>query len=321
MLRISCTMALCLIASTAEADDDWLGLPTPSDPKKSGAVLLHGGGRISNDAFERFWQLAGGKQARIVLVPCAGFRVGDYDSEEDFLKAVSRRYGSWVGLKEKNWVKDFQFLYTDDPNDADDEKFVAALETATGVWFSGGDQTRLNYRFVGRFPKQTQFQRTLRGVLERGGVVGGTSAGMAALPEVITLREKYESSRSPAAAVGAHGFGLFNRAIVEQHFDGRGGRFERFANLLRDNEQLDTLAGRARAGEKMMGLAVEEGTALVAQANRLEVLGTGSVHVFLKSGVGRSITWHELSSGDTAQLKRGVPNLVMLAREEIQLGR
>lgn len=321
MLRISCTLALLLIASTAGADDDWLGLPTPRDANKPGAVLLHGGGRISSDAFERFWQLAGGKQARIVLVPCAGFRVGDYDSEADFLQAVSRRYGSWVGLKEKGWIKDFQFLYTDDPDDADDEEFVEALETATGVWFSGGDQTRLNYRFVGRFPEQTRFQRALRGVLERGGVVGGTSAGMAALPEVITLREQYESSRSPAAAVGAHGFGLFNRAIVEQHFDGRGGRFERFANLLRDNEQLDKLAGRPRAGEKMMGLAVEEGTALVAQANRLEVLGSGSVHVFLKSGLGRSITWHQLASGDTAQLKREVPDLVMLAREEIQLGR
>ena len=63
------------------------------------------------------------------------------------------------------------------------------------------------------------------------------------------------------------------------------------------------------------------GTALVAQGNRLEVLGTSNVHIFLKSSAGRSITWHELAPGDTAQLKRDVPNFVMLAREELQLGR
>jgi cyanophycinase-like exopeptidase len=188
------------------------------------------------------------------------------------------------------------------------------------VWFSGGAQARLNYLFVGS-PQQTLFQKALSNVLQRGGIVGGTSAGMAALPEVITLRQEQVDSLLPATPVSAHGLGLFNRAIVEQHFDRRGGRFERFANLLRDNGRLDELAGRSRAGEKMMGIAVEEGTALVAQGNRLEVLGTSNVHVFLKSSSGRSITWHELAPGDTAQLKQEVAPPVSLARDELHLVR
>lgn len=323
MARSIWALALLLGASTAWSDENLLGLPAPQDPNKPGAVMLHGGGRMTSDAFDRFWQLAGGKEARIVLVPCAGFRLADYDSEAEYLSVVSRRYASWVSLKEQGWIKSFQFLYTDDPADADNEKFIAPLESATGVWFSGGVQERLNHRFVGTYPQQTRFQKSLRGVLERGGVVGGTSAGMAALPEVITLREerlKQGDTPSPAIAVVAHGLGLFNRAIVEQHFNGRGGRFERFANLLRDNAKLDELAGRSSAGEKMLGIAVEEGTALVAQGNQLEVLGTSSVHVFLKSSAGRSINWHELASGDKAQLKQESLDFAMLAREELPTG-
>jgi len=84
-------------------------------------------------------------------------------------------------------VADFRFLYTDDPDDADSTAFVKAVHQATGVWFSGGDQLRLNYRFVGKHPAQTKFQIALRRVVERGGVVGGTSAGTAAIPEIMTL--------------------------------------------------------------------------------------------------------------------------------------
>lgn len=320
MLRFFCALLLSLCAANAWSNENLLGLPTPHDPAKPGAVLLHGGGPISSDAFDRFCELAGGKQARIVFVPSAGYRPSDYESEQEFLVTLSQRYSKWVGLQESGQIKTFQFLYTDDPDHADDAKFVESLALATGVWFSGGDQSRLNYRFVGAFPRQTLFQKALRGVLERGGVVGGTSAGMAALPEVITLRQEREPNTSLATAIGAHGLGVFNRAIVEQHFDGRSGRFERFSNLLRDNTKLDKLAGRSGAGEQMTGIAVEERTALVAQGNRLEVLGASKVHIFLKASTGRSITWHELAAGETAQLKREVPNFVMLAREESTLG-
>jgi cyanophycinase len=303
------------------ADDNLIGLPTPNDPRKPGAVMLHGGGRIDNDVFDRFVELAGGAQARIVLVPSAGFRPTDYDSEADFLRAVRARYGSWVALPSRGQARHFQFLYTDDPDDADDASFVKPLETATGVWFSGGAQGRLNYRYVGNYPRKTLFQTALRGVIERGGIVGGTSAGCAAQPEIMTMNQEQTSYNGPAAAVSAHGLGLFNRAIVEQHFDGRWGRLERFTNLLRDNARLDALAGRAGAGAQMIGLGIEERTALIASGNRLEVRGTGTAHVFIKSHVGRSIGWHMLGPGETAQLRRDVREIPTLQREELMLSR
>ncbi len=170
--------------------------------------------------FERFIQLAGGKQARIVFVPSAGFRRGWFDSDAQMIASLSSRYSSWARLAAQKQVASFQFLFTDDPEDADSPQFTRPLETATGVWFSGGDQLRLNYRFVG-YPSPTRFQRALAWVLQRGGVVGGTSAGMAAIPEIMTLWDQREDYAAPAAIVPGHGFGLLRQAIVEQHFDAR----------------------------------------------------------------------------------------------------
>lgn len=305
------------LSVSLHAGDNLLGLPTPKDPKSPGAVVLHGGGRISEDVFDRFVELAGGRQANIILVPSAGFRVGDYDTEKEFLAAVAYRYASWPSLKSSGRIRQFQFLYTDDPEDADDPNFVKPLETATGVWFTGGTQLRLNYRFVGHHPEQTRFQKALQDVVARGGVVGGTSAGLAALPEVMTLWEERDYEGAPANAVAAHGFGIFNQAIVEQHFDARSGRLERFTGLLRGSSQLDKLTGRLRSGERMMGIGVEERTALIARNDRFEVLGDGAVHVFVKSHGGRTIHWHELAPGETAQLRRDAG----LVREEVRLER
>src|SRR5262249_21739333 len=250
------------VEAPAAAGDNVLGLPKPRDAHRPGAVVLHGGGRLTNRAFDRFVALAGGQRARIVLVPSAGYRPRDYDSDKQFLTAMRRRFSSWVHLASTGQVTSFEFLYTDNPDDADNAAFVRPLATATGVWFCGGDQTRLNYRFVGRFPRQTKFQSALRGVLERGGVVGGTSAGMAVLPEIMTLRQDQRRTAGPLSAVAGHGLGILTAAIIEQHFDGRNGRLERFTNLLRDGQQLDKLSGRGGAGAKMLGLAVEESTAL-----------------------------------------------------------
>jgi cyanophycinase len=303
--------------SSAAAQDSVLGLPTPNDKSRPGAILLHGGGQIMSDVFQRFIDLSGGEQAHIVLVPSAGYRHSDYESEAEFREHIESRFSAWVDLVADREIASFEFLYTDDSDRADDEEFLRPLANATGVWFSGGAQERLNYRFVGEFPRQTGFQLALRQVLERGGVVGGTSAGMAALPEIMTLSQDRDDDNAPLAAVAAHGLGLFTGAIVEQHFNTRVGRLERFTGLLRNSGQLDALAARDGAGARMVGLAVEERAALVLQGNRLQVLGEGNSHVFLKSKDGRTITWHGLSSGDTAELKRDELGVAALERDAV----
>src|SRR5439155_6524634 len=179
-----------------------VGLPAPREASRPGAVMLHGGGRITDDAFARFVELAGGRQARIVLVPSAGYRPADYDTRQQFDEAMRRRFGSWFHLASSGQVRSCEVLATDDPDDADSAAFVRPLTSATGVWFCGGAQSRLNYRYVGNFPRRTRFQEALRDVVARGGGVGGTSAGMAALPEVMTVYQGRQGN-GPKRVVGA----------------------------------------------------------------------------------------------------------------------
>lgn len=319
-MRRICLATVCWFggfsAGLTSAEENLLGLPESLDADRPGAVMLHGGGLVTDDAFDEFIELAGGREARVVFVPSAGYSVGSYADEEEFLGVVSSRYSAWSNLAEEGRIREFCFLYTDEPADADDAAFTKPLEEATGVWFSGGHQAKLNEKYVGDWPTQTRFQELVRKVVERGGIVGGTSAGMAALPEVMTLWEDRAVTNAPAVAVTAHGFGLLTRAVVEQHFDARGGRFERFFQLLRDGEKIDSLTGRPGTSEEMVGLAVEEDTAVVAQNDRLNVLGKRKAHVFLKSEAGRSIQWKELNAGETARLRRSVPKP---QREEILL--
>ena len=306
--------ALMVAVSAFGAEDNLFGLPAPRDAHRPGSLMLHGGGQVTNDAFNKFVALAGGPNARIVFVPCAGFRRAWYGSDTAFLSVVGQRYGSWVNLVPAGEARSFQFVFTDDPDDADDADFCKPLETATGVWFSGGLQERLKYRFVGAYPQQTRFQQLLKQVVAKGGVVGGTSAGMAALPEIMTMWQDRDYSDGPVSAVPAHGFGLLTKAVVEQHFDARGGRLERFMGLLRDSQRLDKLAGRAGAGAPMVGLAVEERVGLVVRGGGgLEIVGDGSAHIFLKSIGGRTTLWHELAAGEKYRLTRaanGTPSLL-----------
>lgn len=304
-----CKLFLCLFLllgfpAETRAGGNVLMLPTPKDPQKPPAIILHGGGRITDDVFDRFIELAGGSNAKIIFVPSAGYRQAEFDTEEEFLEILHDRYAAWPHLEESGRVKSFKFLYTDEPEDAEDEEFIKPLEEATGIWFSGGAQGRLNYRFVGHFPEQTRFQTALQELLERGGVIGGTSAGMAALPEIMTLWQEGDDEGRPASAVAVHGLGVMRGAIVEQHFDTVGGRLERFTGLLRDVQRLNRLAGRQDAGQTMVGLAVEESTGLVVVGDLLTAMGIGNCHVFLREPTLRALEWYELPSGESAKLER-----------------
>lgn len=321
VLAALCMLATCVVDAhdKQRPEDSILGAPAPFDSDKPGSIMLHGGGQITDDTFDRFIELAGGTNARIVFIPCAGYRVDDYDSEEEFLERLNFRYSAWAHLAEYGRVASFQFLFTDDPDDSEIEDFVRPLEEATGVWFSGGSQLRLNYRFVGHHPEQTLFQKKLHEVVARGGIVGGTSAGTAAIPEIMTMWSEKEHDDAPEIAVAAHGLGLLPGAIVEQHFETRAGRMERFTGLFRDVDRLDRLSGRRGAGKRMVGFAIEEESALIIQNNQLEVVGNGKSHVYLKVNGGKTIVWHELNPGDTGALSQSERNILGFTMDEPKL--
>lgn len=292
----------------ALADDNPFGLPAPHNKNRPGSVMLHGGGHsFSGQVRQEFVRLAGGRDARILLLPSDSYQLGK-DTEGNPLKggetaaAYERRmageYDRWVVLRERGDVADFQFLYRDSQNDPDDTRLLALMEKATGVWMPAHDQELLPKEFADDYPNETTpFQLALREVVSRGGVVGGLSGGMASLSETIIAGDAPVESGWVRAKL-RFGLALFNGAIVDQNFDAHAGRLERLTDLLRNGQRLDRLDGKPGVERRTIGLGVEQHTVVILRANTIRVIGEGVGHIFLKSNGDRTITWRTLAAGE-----------------------
>lgn len=304
---LSLALAVLAIAGcgdSAQAQGNPLNLPEPRDPNKPGVVLMYGGSPLTDEVFEKFIELAGGPKARIVLIPSGTYvrgRRGGREFNESpraFESRMESMFSDWVDLKSEGRIASFRFLATDNQEDADDPEFVAPLETATGVWIPAAYQGKLNWRFASDYPEKTSlFQKGLREVVARGGVVGGAGGGMAALPEIMIMGDSGQDD-GPAEAVVRFGLTLFNGAIVDQLFDARGGRLERFTGLLKDTAALDQRLSWPATGRNMIGLAVEPRTAVLLKGNTVTTIGEKRAHLFTKSNGDRTITWRVVRPAD-----------------------
>ena len=101
----------------------------PPPTKRGGTLLLVGGGNLPDSIRNRFVELAGGKEARLVIIPSATAPP----------EAPARSYTYWKTAP----VKSVRILHTTSRREADDPRFFDMLRNATGVWIAGGDQNRL----------------------------------------------------------------------------------------------------------------------------------------------------------------------------------
>ena len=126
-------------------------------PEK-GSLVIVGGGGMGNDIRDRFIELAGGKEARIAIVPTAS-------SRNENLDGALREWKS-------RGVENAFLVHTRDRDKAGSDEFVELIDAASGIWFGGGRQWRIADAYLG-----TKSEDAFRRVLERGGVIGGSSAG------------------------------------------------------------------------------------------------------------------------------------------------
>lgn len=302
-----------LFSSLCRSDDkNPLNLPMPLDPARPGAVMLHGGqwGELGEPIFQKFVELAGGKNAKIVLIPSGYFVQGIRgvggrefkESRAQFEARIANAFGGWIDEEHDGTIARFRFLYTDNRTDADDPEFVKRLDDVSGVWIPGAYQGKLAWRFTHAYPdgddkSESLFQQALRNVVARGGVVCGVGGGMAALPELMIMGDTGQAN-GPAVAELYPGLKLFTGAIVDQNFDALGGRLERFTGLLKDTATLDKRITWPAVGRNMIGLAVEQETALVVRGAVVEAVGDRKAHLFLKGNGDRTIRWRMLSQAD-----------------------
>jgi cyanophycinase len=135
-----------------------------------------------------------------------------------------------------------------DPAVADRADFVAPLRDATGVWMSGGTTSTLPDVYW-----HTATERELRALLDRGGVIGGSSAGAV-----------IQGARLPTAQPDK-GFAFLRNTLIMPH--------------LNRGRAREMLVEEVTASSTLVGLGVSENTAAIVRGNSLEVVGTGDVIV------------------------------------------
>jgi cyanophycinase len=239
MTRLACGVALAL-AMVATGIAQQIG-------PKVGTLLIVGGNMQDAAIVRRFIDLAGGPDAPLVVVPTAG-EGDDYDQY-------------WSGARQfrEQGARHVTVLHTRDRKVADTEAFVKPLTTARGVFFGGGRQWRLADVYL-----NTRVHRELQQVLDRGGVLGGTSAGATILGSFLVRGD----TKGNELMIGDHveGFGFLRRSAIDQH-------------LLRRNRQFDLIPVIQKHPE-LVGIGIDEDTAIVVDGDRFDVIGRGYVAIY-----------------------------------------
>ena len=207
---------------------------------QSGALVVVGGGGTGPDIVAKTLALAGGKNAIVAVLPQSS--------------AVADAGVSSVKMWLEAGAGEAAKIAFDDPNAA------AALRRATLIWMPGGDQNRFMKAIEG-----TGLADVIRERHRAGVTVGGTSAGAAVLAEAMFTGDADLTSLTSGATVTAKGLAVWPEALIDQHFLKR----------QRDNRLISAVMDRPT----LIGVGIDEGTAVVVQGKSLEVIGKSSVVV------------------------------------------
>lgn len=249
-------------------------------PEK-GSLVIVGGGRMDENVTKKFMELAGGEKANIVVIPTAAGR-DSYDQNAGVANLFRRMGASKVTV-----------IHTDNKNVANSAAFTNPLKEATAVWFGGGRQWRLVDSYA-----DTKTETLFWDVLNRGGVIGGSSAGASIQGSFLARGHTKDNQKM----MGDHqvGFGFVKNIAIDQHVIARNRHFDMF-DILKNKPEL-------------LGISIDESTAVVVQGNTFEVVGKSYVIMFdgtfwsregsqLKNLPSKDNLFYFLQSGDRYDLK------------------
>jgi cyanophycinase len=273
-LRMTLLLLVCCLPAFSQERPEY-------GPAK-GKLLIVGGGALEGTGIpEKFIQLAGGKDKKFVIVPTAGGnrdengKIREY-KEEDVIK-------SWRALG----VSDVHMLHTYDPKVANTPEFAEVLTNANGVWFNGGRQWNIVDSYA-----NTLTEREFENVLERGGVIGGSSAG-ATIQGQFLVRGAVQNNEVIIAPEPEHraGFAFLKKSAIDQHINTRN-RWDDIIPLIKQFPEL-------------LGIGLSEKTAIIVNGDRFEVMGAWKVAVHDNTRVYQP--WEKpyfvLSAGDVYNMK------------------
>ena len=224
---------------------------------QGGSLFIVGGGSQPPELVSRFVELAGGSAARIAVIPLAS--------------SVPKESGDG---KVEQFEEFGASAFVLQPLRAEAERGIpGVLDGVTGVWFTGGDQSRITAVLAG-----TRLLEQIRALYRGGAVIGGTSAGAAIMSDTMLTGDQtradstgYYGDEFPTVAratiVVVPGLGFLPGTIVDQHFIWRE----------RHNRLLSAVLERP----SLIGVGIDESTALeVSPDGRWKVRGESQVIVY-----------------------------------------
>ena len=246
---------------------------------RGGTLLIAGGGEMPPIVNKRFWELAGGQNGRLVIIPA-------YEATREDSKRLKDEWRGWR-------FASMRVLQAGSREKANDPCFAEPLRNATAVWFSGGDQS-----WLGNLYADTETETRLQELLDRGGIIGGTSAGAAIMTKVMIE----EGKTVPKLC---RGLDLLKDSVVDQHFFYRN-RMQRMAKTLKIEPTL-------------IGFGVDEGTALVVQvpSGRIGVLGKSYVMACIPENDSDTLRLEVLKPGTVIDMD-GLRGVKVIEFDEIE---
>jgi cyanophycinase len=221
---------------------------TESLGPKNGTLLIIGGS-ASDMFYTKFMELVGGPDSPIIVIPTAA---SSNRLSEEFLARFKKRFTD-IGFT------DVTVLHTRDRNEANSDEFIKPINSAKGVWFSGGRQWRHADSYL-----NTKTHKAFHALLERGGVISGSSAGA-------TIQGSYLArgdTKRNTIMMGDHeeGLNFLTNVAIDQHLFARNRQFDLFEIL--DNRP------------ELLGIGLDENTGIIVKHNQFEVIGESYVAMY-----------------------------------------
>jgi cyanophycinase len=248
LIILSFIIAIVSYSSFAQQSPITVKKSTTRHGPEKGSLIIIGGGGATPIIWSKFVELAGGKdKADILVVTTASGDSAEFNTETVNL------------IKKETGVQNVHALHTGDLTVANSEKFVEPIKKATAIFFDGGRQWHIADSYL-----NTLTHQAFKDLLDRGGVIAGTSAGATIQGSFLWRGD----TKGSDILIGDHtqGLGFLKNAVIDQH-------------LLTRNRQFD-LIDFVKNTPELIGIGLEQSTAILVQRDTLEVIGKAYVAIY-----------------------------------------
>jgi cyanophycinase len=236
-------------------------------------LLVIGGGERPPDAVKKFVEWSGGAKARILIITWAsGVPEGSFEALKKDFSPQNPAAIEHASIR---------------PLDSEKRaKFIEQLKTTTGIFFSGGDQNRIMDVLA-----DEELLKLIREKYKAGTPFGGTSAGAAAISDPMMTGEADLKILDGSKVGTRKGLGLVPNVIFDQHFFVR--------------QRHNRLFGLIMVNPKMLGIGIDEDTAVLIEDNRkLQVVGSTQVIFVDAKDKNGAMVVNFLKAGEWFDLKK-----------------